>query len=70
MSLTHKKRFLEKIEDKDFDVISVDAHFGYYKNRDLVPRLHDDVITPAQQNGYEKIWLLGVSMGGMVSNLR
>jgi pimeloyl-ACP methyl ester carboxylesterase len=61
--------FLKNVAGKDFDVIAVDAHFGYYKNRDLVPRLHNDVIVPARQNGYEKIWLLGVSMGGMGSLL-
>jgi hypothetical protein len=57
-----KAGFLQRIAGKDFDVISVDAHFGYYKNRDLVPRLHNDVIIPAKQSGYESIWLLGVSM--------
>lgn len=61
--------FLERIGDKDFDVVAVDAHFGYYRERILVPRLHEDVILPAKANGYERIFLLGVSMGGLGSVL-
>jgi len=52
-----------------FDVIAVDAHFGYYNERNLIPRLHDDIILPARKRGYENIWLLGVSMGGFGSLL-
>lgn len=61
--------FLDTDDDSGFDVTSVDAHFGYYKKRNLVARLHNDVIIPAKQRGYENIWLLGVSMGGMGSLL-
>lgn len=52
-----------------FDTIAVDAHFGYYRQRILSQRLHQDVILPAREAGYEKIWLLGVSMGGFGSLL-
>jgi pimeloyl-ACP methyl ester carboxylesterase len=61
--------FLETVDKSDVDVVAVDAHFGYYKERSLVPRLHEDVIGPAIENGYESIWLVGVSMGGMGSLL-
>ncbi len=57
--------FLDSIEGHDFDAIAVDAHFGYYKERSLVPRVHEDVVVPAKESGYENIWLLGISMGGM-----
>jgi pimeloyl-ACP methyl ester carboxylesterase len=57
--------FFAVSNDSKFDVMSVDAHFAYYKERSLVSRLHEDVIVPARENGYEDIWLLGVSMGGM-----
>lgn len=49
----------------DFDVVAADAHFGYYKNRVLVDRLHADVIAPAKQSGYREIWLVGISLGGL-----
>lgn len=52
-----------------FDTIAVDAHFGYYMKRSLLPRLHEDVIIPARAAGYEKVWLLGISMGGFGSVL-
>jgi len=47
------------------DAVAVDAHFGYYYSRTLLPRLAEDVIGPARAEGYEKIWILGVSMGGL-----
>jgi len=52
-----------------FDTIAVDAHFGYYVERSLLPRLHEDVVLPAHAAGYEKVWLLGISMGGFGSLL-
>lgn len=61
--------FIDIGRQHDFDVIAVDAHFGYYRERSLLPRLHSDVIKPAQDQGYENIWLLGVSMGGFGSLL-
>ena len=48
-----------------FDTVAVDAHLGYYMQRSLLERLHDDVIAPAREAGYENIWLLGISMGGL-----
>ena len=54
---------------QNYDVLAVDAHLGYYIARNLLPRLHQDVIVPAKAQGYENIWLLGVSMGGFGSVL-
>ena len=56
-------------EKHGFDTVMVDAHFGYYRKRVLIPRLQEDVIEPARRAGYESIWLLGVSMGGLGSVL-
>ena len=56
-------------EQHGFDTIMVDAHFGYYMRRSLIPALHNDIILPAREAGYETIWLLGVSMGGLGSLL-
>ena len=57
--------FLQHPGAGEFDIVAVDAHFGYYMKRTLIPRLHDDVILPSLKAGYENIWLLGVSMGGL-----
>lgn len=61
--------FIDSGGTRDFDVLAVDAHFGYYRERNLVPRLHEDILVPARAAGYEQIWLLGISMGGFGSLL-
>ncbi|WP_373499582.1 alpha/beta fold hydrolase [Desulfococcus sp.] len=50
-----------------FDMMAPDAHIGYYFAETLVPRLKADVIDPARARGVERIWLVGVSMGGLGS---
>lgn len=47
------------------DSLGVEAHLGYYRNRTLLQRLKEDVILPAKMEGYRKIWLVGISMGGL-----
>jgi pimeloyl-ACP methyl ester carboxylesterase len=47
------------------DVVLVDAHPGYYKDRTILERLQADVIAPARAKGYRQIWLVGVSLGGL-----
>jgi hypothetical protein len=46
------------------DMIGVDAHIGYYLEKQLLKRLKDDVIAPARRQGYRNIWLVGISLGG------
>lgn len=50
-----------------FDILVPDAHFGYYRSRSLEERLKKDLIEPAYEKGYQKIWLAGFSMGGLGS---
>jgi pimeloyl-ACP methyl ester carboxylesterase len=61
--------FHEEGTQLGFDTLAVDAHFGYYMKRNLLPRLHEDIVLPARAAGYEQIWLLGVSLGGFGSLL-
>ena len=56
-------------ENYGFDTIAADAHFGYFRKRTLVERLHADIVLPAREAGYKKIWLLGISAGGFGSIL-
>ncbi|MRR14907.1 MAG: alpha/beta hydrolase [Deltaproteobacteria bacterium] len=51
--------------DLPFDMAAPNAHFGYYERGNLVSRLKEDVIDPARARGTRKIWLVGVSMGGL-----
>ena len=46
------------------DLVVVDAHYGYYANRTILHRLHEDVFKPAKQRGYDYYWLVGISLGG------
>lgn len=52
-----------------FDMMAPNAHFAYYAKRTLIERLRKDVILPAQKKGYDNIWLVGFSMGGLGSLL-
>ena len=56
--------FFDLVRDKGMDALSVNAHFGYYRNRSITVRLHEDVIKPAREKGYTQIWLMGISLGG------
>lgn len=49
------------------DMTVVDAHFGYYYRRVVIDRLREDVILPARAAGYARIWLVGISLGGLGS---
>jgi pimeloyl-ACP methyl ester carboxylesterase len=51
------------------DAVAVDAHYQYYARRDIVERLREDIIDPARTAGYEKIWLVGISLGGFGASL-
>jgi pimeloyl-ACP methyl ester carboxylesterase len=62
--------FVETVRRSGFevDVVAVDAHYGYYANRTLPERVHEDVLVPNRAS-YDEIWLLGISMGGIGSLL-
>ena len=47
------------------DAIVVDAHLGYYYRRTIIERLRADVLGPARAQGYRRIVLVGVSLGGL-----
>lgn len=61
--------FLETGREPGFDVLAADAHFGYYVARTVVERLHRDIVQPARARGYDRIWLLGISAGGLGATL-
>ena len=51
------------------DLLLVDAHVGYYTAQQIVLRLNDEVLAPARAEGYARVWLAGISMGGYGSLL-
>jgi len=68
-SVFDKEGFVEAVRSRGLpvDMISVDAHIGYYMNASIVTRLKEDVIDPARAKGYDRIWLIGNSLGGFGS---
>jgi pimeloyl-ACP methyl ester carboxylesterase len=47
----------------DADVVAVDAHSGCCWRKQLTQRLEDDILDPARSDGYETVWVAGISMG-------
>ena len=61
--------FVSRLHAQGFavDAVLADAHLGYAGNGTLLERVLDDVLLPAQREGYRRIWLVGISLGGFVS---
>jgi len=61
-----KNGFVAKVQacNPHADIVCPDAHIGYYYNKSIVERLHEDVLAGARER-YEQIWFIGISMGGM-----
>lgn len=61
-----KNGFVAKVQECNphADIICPDAHIGYYYNKSIVERLHEDVLAGARER-YEQIWFVGISLGGM-----
>ena len=62
-----RKGFVQTLRDAgvNVDTVSVDAHLGYYYNRSVIERLQADVIQPARKQGYRRIVVVGISLGGL-----
>jgi pimeloyl-ACP methyl ester carboxylesterase len=64
-----REGFVDSVRQRQlpFDITAPNSHFGYYFSETITVRLETDIILPAKAKGYEKIWLVGVSMGGFGS---
>ena len=51
------------------DAVMVDLHYRYFFGGQASAVLYEDVISPALARGYEEIWLVGISLGGMGATL-
>lgn len=54
-----------KKNDLSVDMVAANATLGYYARGTFPERLATDVIGPARARGYEQLWLVGMSMGGL-----
>jgi len=59
--------FVAAIRDRGLplDVAVVDARADYYLKGRVGDRLAVDVVTPLRAKGYRRIWLMGMSLGGL-----
>jgi pimeloyl-ACP methyl ester carboxylesterase len=51
--------------DWPIDVIAVETGIDRYLDNCIAERLNHELIMPALARGYRRIWLLGISLGGM-----
>ena len=49
----------------DADVLAVDAHLAYYYKRVITERLWEDVVLPSRARGYHRLFVVGISLGGL-----
>jgi pimeloyl-ACP methyl ester carboxylesterase len=47
------------------DMVAANATMGYYFKGLMVERVSADVMEPALARGYEQVWVIGASMGGL-----
>ncbi|MFN2632810.1 MAG: alpha/beta hydrolase-fold protein [Thermoanaerobaculia bacterium] len=45
--------------------LEADAHLGYYQAQTISGRLETDIVGPARAAGARRIWIVGISMGGL-----
>ncbi len=60
--------FVERIHalDPSLDVVVADAHLGYYLGEIVSERVHHDVVARRLEGGtYDRVWLVGISLGGL-----
>jgi pimeloyl-ACP methyl ester carboxylesterase len=51
------------------DIVTVDAHVDYFTDLTVRERLHHEVVDPAHAQGYARVWLGGISLGGFAALL-
>lgn len=45
--------------------VEADAHLGYYTDESISKRLAQDIVAPARAAGAGRVWIVGISMGGL-----
>lgn len=61
--------FFEAIRQRQIalDIATVDVDLEAISSGTALPAIHTDIIEPARQQGYKKIWLGGISLGGLLA---
>ena len=51
----------------DAEVVMAEVRAAWFADGSIVQRIHDDVIAPARERGRSRIWLAGISLGGLAA---
>jgi hypothetical protein len=64
-----KRGFVRAARDAGItaDIVAADAHLGYYERRVVQTRIEEDVVLPGRARGARRVWLGGISLGGLGS---
>lgn len=59
--------FVSAVHDRrlPIDIVVARPELDLYLEANIAGSLHDSVIAPAMARGYRRLWLLGISVGGM-----
>ena len=61
--------FVSVLQERELpvDLIMAELSFSHIADRTALTEIHQDLILPAIENGYQNIWLAGISVGGYVA---
>lgn len=51
----------------EVDIVMAEAHVGIVSNGHAMQRMHEDIVLPARAAGVQQIYLLGISLGGLLA---
>jgi len=51
----------------DADVVMAEIRAAWFADGSIVRRIRESVVQPAQANGHSRIWLAGISLGGLAA---
>jgi S-formylglutathione hydrolase FrmB len=51
----------------DAEIVMAEVRAAWFADGSIVRRIHESVITPARERGRSRIWLAGISLGGLAA---
>ncbi len=67
----YRHQFPQMLQQRhsNWDVLVLDAHFGYYRERVIIEAFKQDILPLIKQKSYQKVIVGGISLGGFGSLL-
>jgi hypothetical protein len=51
----------------DAEIVMAEVRAAWFADGSIVERLHESVVAPARERGRSRIWLAGISLGGLAA---